>query len=186
MSDAIPELERDAEGWAALSDEETDQKRYPVAGLVDDTGMAFGFKTSMPQSLLGSVSASLRRQNPSATVAPAPPPEPELTVWISRDGAPTSYHLNSSDVQVDVSSEEGRDGTSASSTGQEGANHDRNLRRGRGRGNAVANNLQEPLIFGDGDGTVGRGIAVGGTSGGGAGVDEEGKCSDGIGARGER
>lgn len=182
MSDAMPEMERGTDGWAALSDDENDQKRYPVAGLVDDTGMAFGFKTSMPQSLLGSVSASLRRQHPAAAVAPVNPPEPELTVWISRDGAPTSYHISSAEVQGDASRGQGRDGTS--STGREGASRN----SGRGRGHVVTNNLQEPLIFGDE--TIGRGVAVGGTSsgngGGVAGGDEEGKESDEVGAGGER
>ncbi|CAN0346583.1 unnamed protein product [Ascophyllum nodosum] len=71
--------------WQPLSDEEDDLKQYPVAGLVDDSGVAFGFVTSMPQSFLGTVAASLGRPRPTTMNPPPTPQEPELTVWISRE-----------------------------------------------------------------------------------------------------
>lgn len=83
----MPELAGEGDGWTPLSDDEEDLKRYPVAGLVDDTGVAYGFATSMPQSLLDSVSTSMRRQASPAAPLSDSPREPELTVWISRDGA---------------------------------------------------------------------------------------------------
>lgn len=178
VSDAMNGMERDESGWAPLSDDEGDQKKYPVAGLVDDTGMAFGFVTSMPQSVLGSVSASLRRQNPAATAPPVSPREPELTVWISRDGEPTPYPTTTGVSRVESQGVRERVETS-------------NARRDNGTQNSgggmrysVANNLHEPLIFGDG--VIGRGAAVGGTRNGDGDGVEEGKAAEGVEVDGAR
>lgn len=180
VSDAMNGLERDESGWAPLSDDENDQKKYPVAGLVDDTGMAFGFVTSMPQSVLGSVSASLRRQNPAATAAPISPREPELTVWISRDGEPTPYPTNTGVHQAESHGGRNRVETSTSSTRRD----DGAQNSGGGTRYSVANNLHEPLIFGDG--VIGRGAAADGTRNGDRDGVEEGKSAEGIEVGGER
>lgn len=134
--------------WAPLSDDEEDLKRYPVAGLVDDSGMAFGFVTSMPQSLLSSVATSLRR---SGTPNPPSPQEPELTVWISRDGGGASaltasaYHGGpvSAVEAARPGSSNGRSGSGDSRPGA-GAGHQQ-------RAVVVGNDLEEPLML-DGDG----------------------------------
>lgn len=154
-------LEGEGEGWAPLSDDEEDRKRYPVAGLVDDSGVTFGVVTSMPQSLLGSVSATLRRQNPMPPV-PLVATEPELTVWISRDGASSTNCLSAPERSA-VEATRGQVGTEAAvaigsrdaATSTSDGSSTRDIRRGRGR--AVTNSLHEPLILGDAGVRVRRG-----------------------------
>lgn len=163
----------DGEGWTPLSDDEDDLKRYPVAGLVDDSGIPYGIVTSMPQSLLGSVTASLRRQ---ATVSPSPPPtsqEPELTVWISRDGIPTDPGGSIGVVAASSTGQAGGGGRPRTESSQD-------TERVRSQGGMVSNSLQEPLIFGDG--------GVGVTSVGGvmSGASRRADISDGFEAGHER
>lgn len=146
-SDIVPPGRAGEEGqhWSPLSDDEEDLKRYPVAGLVDEPPMAFGFVTSLPQSLLGSVANSLRPAGSVRNQAPHLPQEPEVTVWVSREG------------QVEVAAGQGGVGDTVVEAieGQDGR-----TRRDRGsqvddneRGVAVGNDLHEPLMFGD-DGSV--------------------------------
>lgn len=128
--------------WAALSDNE-DDKRYPVAGLVDDSGMAFGFVSSMPQSLLGSATSLGRVASP----APPSPQEPELTVWVSRDHDGTSTSTcGGAESAVEAST------TESAISGRSGPSR---LGRGQQRAVVVGNDLEEPLML-DGTGP-GRG-----------------------------
>lgn len=130
--------------WAVLSDNEDELKRYPVAGLVDDSGIAFGFASSMPQSLLSSVTTALGR---SASPAPPLPQEPELTLWVSREHAGSSTSTNGGPVgAVEASTPEG-----SSSRSREPSR----LGRGQQRAVVVGNDLEEPLML-DGTGP-GRG-----------------------------
>lgn len=128
----MPELAGEGDGWAPLSDDEEDLKRYPVAGLVDDTGVAYGFATSMPQSLLDSVSSSMRRQ--ASPVAPLSdsPREPELTVWISRDGAYFRPTNTVAQGQGEIGAERHRDTETASSE--------------RNAGGVMNDSLEQPLM----------------------------------------
>lgn len=148
--------------WAALSDDEEDLKRYPVAGLVDDSGMAFGFVTTLPQTLLSSVATSLGQ---AGSPSPPSPQEPELTVWISRgnEGASASAPAH-----------HGIDGGGGSAVTGMGANRSEEYSGGssvatRAAGGrqqrpvVVGNDLEEPLML-DGVGTGpgrGRGAAGG-------------------------
>lgn len=141
--------------WAALSDNEDDLKRYPVAGLVDDSGMAFGFVTSMPQSLLSSVSNTL---GPSASPAPPSPQEPELTVWVSRGHEGVSPSMNGGAVSAVAAS-----ATEDSSSRSSGPSR---LGRRQQRAVVVGNDLEEPLMVdgtgpGRGDGQAGVAIIPG-------------------------
>lgn len=135
VSDAMTDLARDGgEGWTPLSEDQDDLKRYPVAGLVDDTAVTFGFVATMPQSLLGNVSASLRRQGSiPPPITTEPPQEPELTVWISREGA--SAHPMG---LVSESPRGGLEGRNDVPLGRIDTNEDRSL--------TMLNNLQQPLI----------------------------------------
>lgn len=144
-SDVLPTGEGDGRHWAPLSDDEEDLKRYPVAGLVDDSGMAFGFVSSLPQSLLGSAATSLRNGTATVMMEPPSPQEPELTVWISRDG---EGGLSSPGVAE-------RTAVATGTAGSEGSS---------GRGAVVVgNNLHEPLILEDWEGSdEGDGARVGG------------------------
>eukprot|EP00752_Nemacystus_decipiens_P006356 g5730.t1 len=120
----------DGEGqqWASLADGEDDPKRYPVAGLVDDSGMAFGFVSSLPQSILTSVATSLGQ---SGSAAPPSPQEPELTVWIARDDVGALGTVETRRPQQDSSSR-------STPLGQAGGRHQRAV--------VVGNDLEEPLV----------------------------------------
>lgn len=138
--------------WAALSDNEDDLKRYPVAGLVDDSGMAFGFVTSMPQSLLSSVSNTL---GPSASPAPPSPQEPELTVWVSREHEGASTSTNGGAVSAVEAS--ARDDSSGRSSGPS------RLGRRQQQAVVVGNDLEQPLMVdgsGPGRGDAQLGVAI--------------------------
>lgn len=127
--------------WAPLSDDEEDLKKYPVAGLVDDSGMAFGFVTSMPQSLLSSVATSLRR---SGTPNPPSPQEPELTVWISRDSGGTSALTSSTYHTGPISAVEA---TRPGSSNDRSSGGDERQGMGQQRAVVVGNDLEEPLML---------------------------------------
>ncbi|CAB1097916.1 unnamed protein product [Ectocarpus sp. CCAP 1310/34] len=149
--------------WAALSDDEEDLKRYPVAGLVDDSGMAFGFVTTLPQTLLSSVATSLRQ---AGSPSPPSPQEPELTVWISRDNegasasAPAHRGIGGGSGASAVTGVEANS-SEESSRGSSGATRAAGGRQQRAV--VVGNDLEEPLML-DGVGTgPGRG---GGAAGG--------------------
>ncbi|CAM9362457.1 unnamed protein product [Ectocarpus sp. 4 AP-2014] len=150
--------------WAALSDDEEDLKRYPVAGLVDDSGMAFGFVTTLPQTLLSSVATSLGQ---AGSPSPPSPQEPELTVWISRENEGAS---------ASAAAHHGIGGGGGGGSAVTGVEANRSEESSRGSGGAtraaggrqqravvVGNDLEEPLML-DGVGTgPGRG---GGAAGG--------------------
>ncbi|CAN0028720.1 unnamed protein product, partial [Hapterophycus canaliculatus] len=131
--------------WAPLSDDEEDLKRYPVAGLVDDSGMAFGFVTSMPQSLLSSVATSLRQ---SGTPNPPSPQEPELTVWISRDSGGASALAASAYHGGPVSAvEAARTGSSNDRSSSGDVRPGVGQQVGQQRAVVVGNDLEEPLML---------------------------------------
>lgn len=145
----------DAEGhqWASLSDDVTgdDAKGYPVAGLVDDSGVAFGFVSSLPQSLMASVRTSLGHHRSSSPPPPVPQ-EPELTVWISRDNVGALGTVETSRPQQDQDSG-GGSGSGGSRGGGSSGRHQRAV--------VVGNDLEEPLVLGgEGEGE-GEGGGVG-------------------------
>ncbi|CAM9996312.1 unnamed protein product [Ectocarpus fasciculatus] len=148
--------------FSALSDDEEDLKRYPVAGLVDDSGMAFGFVTTLPQTLLSSVATSLGQ---AGSPSPPSPQEPELTVWIARDNegasasAPAHHGVGGGGGSAVT-------GVEANRPGESGGRSSGATRAAGGRQQravVVGNDLEEPLML-DGVGTgPGRG---GGAAGG--------------------
>lgn len=127
-SDIVSQGEGTGQQWSVLSDDGEDSKRFPVAGLVDDSGMAFGFMTSLPQSLLSTVAASIRRSASSRNAHPPSPQEPELTVYLSRDHQEALVEVGAPSTAVEATTEEGSGG---------------------GRAVVVGNDLQEPLMFED-------------------------------------
>ncbi len=146
----------DAEGhqWASLSDDMTGDgaKGYPVAGLVDDSGVAFGFVSSLPQSLMASVRTSLGHHQPTSPSPPVPQ-EPELTVWISRDNVGALGTVETSRPQQD-SGGGGGNSSGASRVGGSSNRHQRPV--------VVGNDLEEPLVLGgEGEGG-GQGEGQGG------------------------
>lgn len=154
-SDVLPGGEAEGEHWTPLSDDEDGNKQYPVAGQVDESTMAFAFVTSMPQSLLGSVAASMSQLSSGRNVAPPSPQEPELTVWISRDGAGSSTGPGGVLNTVTAVSAEPPDS-------RENDERQRNTSR-INRTVVVGNNLEEPFIVDNGETPIAR---VGGGSGG--------------------
>lgn len=164
-SDMMPGQGGDEQHWAQLSDNEEDLKKYPVAGLVDDSGVAFGFVASMPQSLLSSLAPPMRHPDSTRDPPPGSQTEPELTIRIPRArGAGTAAVEAGDTVQAVVSTRaEGYGGTEEAGR----------LPRGGGQTSAgaavVGNNLQEPLMFGDGTAPSRRdvGVARGGSASGG-------------------
>lgn len=130
----VNQVDGEGQQWASLGDGEDDPKRYPVAGLVDDSGMAFGFASSLPQSILTSVATSLGQ---SGSVAPPSPQEPELTVWIARDALGT---VEARRPQQD-SGGGGFSGSSRSSGGGAGRAGGRQQ-----RAVVIGNDLEEPLV----------------------------------------
>lgn len=130
----------DGEGqqWAALANGEDDTKRYPVAGLVDDSGMAFGFVSSLPQSILTSVATSLGQ---SGSPPPPSPQEPELTVWIARDNVGALGTVEASRPQQDS----GGGGLSGSGGGGSSSGASRAGGRQQ-RAVVIGNDLEEPLV----------------------------------------
>lgn len=156
--------------WAALSDDEEDLKRYPVAGLVDDSGMAFGFVTTLPQTLLSSVATSLGQ---AGSPSPPSPQEPELTVWISRDneGASVSavahHGIGAGGGSAVAGVEANR--SEESSRGSSGATRAAGGRQQRTV--VVGNDLEEPLMV--------DGVRTGAGTGGGAAGGIERRQTDG-------
>lgn len=158
-SDILP-AERGGEErpqWSPLSDDEEDLKSYPVAGLVDDSSVAFGFVTSLPQSLLGTVTTSLRHADPARHLAPPSPQEPEVTVWVGREGQLEGAIGQGGVVGRIVEARGGRDERTRRDRGSQEDEEE--------RGVAVGNDLQEPLIFGDDGSVPGRATVEGGNSG---------------------
>lgn len=161
--------------WAQLSDSEEDLKKYPVAGLVDDSGVAFGFVASMPQYLLGSLAPPMTHPDSTREAPPGSQMEPELTIRIPRArgagaGAGAAVVEAGDAVQAAVATRaEGFGGTEEAGR----------LPRGGGQATAstaaVGNDLQEPLIFGDGTAPGRRDAGVEGGGGAGGGVVEEGE-----------
>ncbi|CAM9764690.1 unnamed protein product, partial [Laminaria digitata] len=86
-SDMLPGQGGEEQHWAQLSDNEGDLKKYPVAGLVDDSGVTFGFVASMPQSLLSSLAPPMRRPGSTRDAPPGSQMEPELTIRVPRSHA---------------------------------------------------------------------------------------------------
>lgn len=129
--------------WVPLPDEEEDLKQYPVAGLVDDSGVAFGFVSSMPQTLLGSVASTLGRPLPGTMNPPLSPQEPELTVYISRERGQRGSRRSAHPGRV-------REGTPLT-PGREGSDEEgvREGIRAGGRAVVIGSELQEPLFMGD-------------------------------------
>lgn len=129
--------------WAPLADDEEDLKHYPVAGLVDDSGVAFGFVSSMPQTLLGSVASSLGRPMPGTVNLPPSPTEPELTVYISGERDQRGSRRSARQGR-------GREGTPLT-PGTDDI-HGEGVREGSregGRAVVIGSELQEPLYAGD-------------------------------------
>ena len=134
----VNQVNGEGQQWASLADGEDDPKRYPVAGLVDDSGMAFGFVSSLPQSILTSVATSLGQ---SGSAAPPSPQEPELTVWIARDDVGALGTVEARRPQQD-SEGCGFSGSSRSSSGAGRAGG----RRQQQRAVVIGNDLEEPLV----------------------------------------
>eukprot|EP00903_Cladosiphon_okamuranus_P018071 g16630.t1 len=132
----VNQLGGEGQQWASLADGEDDPKRYPVAGLVDDSGMAFGFVASLPQSILTSVATSLGQ---SSSVPPPSPQEPELTVWIARDDVGALGTVEASRPQENF----GGGGFSGSSGSSSGASRSGGRQQ---RAVVVGNDLEEPLV----------------------------------------
>lgn len=138
-SSDINQVDGEVQQWASLADGdgEDDAKSYPIAGLVDDSGMAFGFVSSLPQSILTSVATSLGQ---SGAVPPPVPREPELTVWIARDDVGALGTTEASRPQQE-SGGGGLSGGSSRSTSEASRAGGR-----RQRAVVIGNDLEEPLV----------------------------------------
>lgn len=132
----VNQVDGEGQQWASLADGEDDAKRYPIAGLVDDSGMAFGFVSSLPQSILTSVATSLGQ---SGSPPPPSPQEPELTVWIARENVGALGTVEASRPQQDS----GGGGLSGSSRSSSGASRTGGRRQ---RAVVIGNDLEEPLV----------------------------------------
>lgn len=132
--------------WAPLPDDEEDLKHYPVAGLVDDSGVAFGFVSSMPQTLLGSVASSLGRPRPATMNPPPSPQEPELTVYISRERDQRGSRRSERPSRV----------VGTPVTPGTDVSDGEDVREGRAV--VIGSGLQEPLFVDEGGPGAGRGI----------------------------
>lgn len=154
-SDMLPGGQGEDQHWAQLSDNEEDLKQYPVAGLVDDSGVAFGFVASMPQSLLSSLAPPMRHPDSNRVAPAAPRMEPELTIRVPRAHGAAVEAGDVVEAAVATRAEE-----------YSGADEAGSVRPARAGGHAVGNDLQEPLMFGDGTAPHVREAALDGGSGG--------------------
>lgn len=171
-SDMMPGQGGEDQHWAQLSDSEEDLKKYPVAGLVDDSGVAFGFVASMPQYLLGSLGPPMTHPDSTREAPPGSQMEPELTIRMPRA---RGMGAGAAVVEAGDAVEAAAAMRAEGSGGTEEAGR---LPRGGGHATAstaaVGNDLQEPLMFGDGTAPSRRNAGVEGGSGAGGGVVREG------------